>query len=133
LREVLDPRVRVDSRPLACGVRTCTADAVDVSQPDPHVLVHRDIDAGYACHVYYRGEKRCILTEIVAIHYRQTKAVPLAILAAGAPARPSVGRAFGRIDDTLSVVDEGTALTPAAACGADPSRSRRPRAGGARS
>ena len=32
-------------------------------------------------------------------------------LAAVHPARPVRGRAFGRIDDTLSVVDEGTGLT----------------------
>src|SRR6185437_12758088 len=50
LREVLDPGVRVDARALAGGVRARPSHAIDVREPDPHVLVHRDVDAGYACH-----------------------------------------------------------------------------------
>src|SRR2546430_7499898 len=33
------------------GARARSAHAVDVREPDPHVLVHRDVDTSYACHV----------------------------------------------------------------------------------
>src|SRR5581483_297941 len=53
LGEVLDPGVRVDARGLAGGVCARPSHAIDVREPDPHVLVHRDVDAGYACHCLF--------------------------------------------------------------------------------
>src|SRR6185437_7380209 len=50
LGEVLHPLVRADARGLAGALRTGATDAVNMGQPDPYVLVHRDVDAGYACH-----------------------------------------------------------------------------------
>src|SRR5689334_8229001 len=38
------------ARELAALLRARAANAVDVGQADPHVLVHRDVDTGYACH-----------------------------------------------------------------------------------
>src|SRR5262245_38009545 len=51
LGQVLDLGGRVDTRGGTGGARARPAHAVDVGEPDPHVLVHRDVGAGYACHV----------------------------------------------------------------------------------
>src|SRR6185312_13446602 len=51
LGEVFHLRRRLDASSGAGGERTGASHAEDVREPDPHVLVHRDIDAGYACHV----------------------------------------------------------------------------------
>src|SRR6195256_3072298 len=51
LGEILHLGGGVDTRGHAGGARARSAHAVDVCEPDPHVLVHRDVDTGYACHV----------------------------------------------------------------------------------
>src|SRR4051812_12259849 len=51
LGEILHLGGRVDARGSADVLRARTAHAKDVREPDHHVLVHRDVDAGYACHV----------------------------------------------------------------------------------
>src|SRR5437764_8434355 len=51
LGEILHLGGGVDTRGRAGGARARSAHAVDMREPDPHVLVHRDVDTGYACHM----------------------------------------------------------------------------------
>src|SRR5712671_136764 len=50
LRQVLDLGGRIDARGRAALERARAADAENMGQADPDVLVHRDVDTGYACH-----------------------------------------------------------------------------------
>src|SRR5579864_1041968 len=51
LGEILHAGGGIDPRGLAGSVRPRAAHAEDVGEPDPHVLVHRDVDTGDTCHV----------------------------------------------------------------------------------
>jgi hypothetical protein len=55
-------------------------------------------------------QKKVVANTHIASSPRQW-AVPLAIPGGGAPGPRIRARAFGRIEDTLSVLDEGAALT----------------------
>src|SRR5690349_24605453 len=52
LGEILHLGGRRDARGGADVLGTRTSHAKDVREPDHHVLVHRDVDAGYTCHVF---------------------------------------------------------------------------------
>src|ERR1035441_1684974 len=58
--QVLDAGGRRNARTLQDLERARSADAEDVGQPDAHMLVHRDIDAGYACHDALPQPWRCL-------------------------------------------------------------------------
>src|SRR5581483_9550801 len=59
LGEILHFRVGIHARALASSPRACPTDAIDVRQPDPHVLVHRYVDAGYTCHMSLTPAAAC--------------------------------------------------------------------------
>src|SRR5882724_6380687 len=52
LGEVLHLGARIHASALAGRACTCPSYAVNVRKPDPHVLVHRNVDTGYACHAF---------------------------------------------------------------------------------
>ena len=54
LAQVFHPGCRIDACAGADTVRTRPADAVDVRQRDPYMLVDRDVDPCDSCHFYYR-------------------------------------------------------------------------------
>ena len=60
LGEVLHLGRGIDACTLAGGVRARAAHAIDVGEPDPHVLVHRDVDTGDACHSALPQPWRCL-------------------------------------------------------------------------
>src|SRR5258708_23212367 len=70
LGEVFHLGAGIYARTLTGGARARVADTVNVREPDPHVLVHRDVDTGDACHMSFTvpendecAKKRGILLE----------------------------------------------------------------------
>ena len=61
-----------------------------------------------------QGARQMVISEATQVMTRQadkSRAVPLAVHGGRAPGPRVRARAFARIEDTLSVLDEGTGLT----------------------
>src|SRR5436853_3965469 len=82
LGEILHLGGGVDARGRAGGARARSAHAVDVREPDPHVLVHRDVDTSYACHVCLTSTLTLLVPRVRAYDVHDAAAAhDLAVLA----------------------------------------------------